>query len=143
PHAYKYRDWFIAAFNRDLTYDEFVRLQLIADKLEHTNDLDALGFLSLGTKYYNRGRIDVMADEWEDRVDTVTRTFLGLTVACARCHDHKFDPITSEEYYGLAGVFASTRMVNKVPGGAAPKEDNSEKDTKVKADPAIMHMVED
>ena len=84
PHAYKYRDWVIAAFNRDLPYDDFVRLQLAADKLERTNDLAALGFLGLGPKYYNRGRIDVMADEWEDRVDTVARTFLGLTVACAR-----------------------------------------------------------
>jgi hypothetical protein len=143
PNAYKYRDWIIAAFNRDLPYDEFIRLQLAADKLASTNDLAALGFIGLGPKYYNRGRLEVMADEWEDRVDTVTRTFLGLTVACARCHDHKFDPITREDYYGLAGVFASTKMVNKAPGGAAPKEDNSEKDTKVKVDPAIMHLVED
>ena len=143
PHAYKYRDWVIAAFNRDLPYDEFVRLQLAADKLKRTNDLVALGFLGLGPKYYNRDRIEVMADEWEDRVDTVTRTFLGLTVACARCHDHKFDPITSEDYYGLAGVFASTKMVNKVPGGPTPKEDNSEKDDKKKIDPALLHLVED
>ena len=143
PNAYKYRDWVIGAFNRDLPYDEFVRLQLAADKLERTNDLAALGFLGLGPKYYNRGRIDVMADEWEDRVDTVTRTFLGLTVACARCHDHKSDPITSEDYYGLAGVFASTKMVNKVPGGVAPKEDNSEKESKEKLDPSLLHLVED
>ena len=144
PNAYKYRDWVIAAFNRDLPYDEFIRLQLAADKLERTNDLAALGFIGLGPKYYNRGRLEVMADEWEDRVDTVTRTFLGLTVACARCHDHKFDPITREDYYGLAGVFASTKMVNKVPGGVAPKEDNSEKaDKNAKVDPAVMHMVED
>jgi len=143
PNAYKYRDWVIGAFNRDLPYDEFVRLQLAADKLERTNELAALGFIGLGPKYYNRGRLDVMADEWEDRVDTVTRTFLGLTVACARCHDHKFDPITREDYYGLAGVFASTRMVNKVPGGVTPKEDNSEKDAKAKLDPATLHMIED
>ena len=143
PHAYKYRDWVIESFNRDLPYDEFVRLQLAADKLQRTNDLAALGFLGLGPKYYNRGRIEVMADEWEDRVDTVTRTFLGLTVACARCHDHKFDPITSEDYYGLAGVFASTKMVNKVPGGPTPKEDNSENEDKKKIDPATLHLVED
>ena len=143
PNAYKYRDWVIAAFNRDVPYDEFVRLQLAADKLERTNDLAALGFLGLGPKYYNRNRLDVMSDEWEDRVDTVTRTFLGLTVACARCHDHKFDPITREDYYGIAGIFASTRMVNKAPGGAAMKEDNSEKPPKDKVDPAIVHIVED
>src|ERR1051325_4221930 len=102
PHAYKYRDWVIAAFNRDLPYDQFIKLQLAADKLESTNspNLAALGFLGLGPKYYNRGRLEVMADEWEDRVDTVTRTFLGLTVSCSRCHDHKFDPITVEDYYG-------------------------------------------
>lgn len=143
PHAYKYRDWVITAFNRDLPYDQFVRLQIAADKLERTNDLAALGFLGLGPKYYNRGRLDVMADEWEDRVDTVTRTFLGLTVACARCHDHKFDPITREDYYGLAGVFASTKMVNKVPGGVAAREDNSEAPPKEKLDPAALHVVED
>ena len=144
PNAYKYRDWIIGAFNRDLPYDEFVRLQLAADQLGRTNELAALGFIGLGPKYYNRGRLDVMADEWEDRVDTVTRTFLGLTVACARCHDHKFDPITREDYYGLAGVFASTKMVNKVPGGVAPKEDNSEKaDKTAKMDPATLHMIED
>ena len=143
PNAYKYRDWVIGAFNRDLPYDEFVRLQLAADRLDRTNDLAALGFIGLGPKYYNRGRLDVMADEWEDRVDTVTRTFLGLTVACARCHDHKFDPITREDYYALAGVFASTRMVNKIPGRAAMKEDNSEKPPTNKLDAAVMHIVED
>lgn len=143
PNAYKYRDWVIGAFNRDLPYDEFIRLQLAADRLDRTNDLAALGFIGLGPKYYNRGRLDVMADEWEDRVDTVTRTFLGLTVACARCHDHKFDPITREDYYALAGVFASTRMVNKIPGRAAMKEDNSEKPPTNKLDAAVMHIVED
>ena len=144
PNAFKYRDWVIAAFNRDLPYDQFVKLQLAADKLGDTNELAALGFLGLGPKYYNRGRLDVMADEWEDRVDTVTRTFLGLTVACARCHDHKFDPITREDYYGLAGVFASTKMVNKKPGGVGEKEDNSEKAGKSEGmDPAVLHIVED
>jgi hypothetical protein len=82
-----------------------------------------------------------MADEWEDRVDTVTRTFLGLTVACARCHDHKFDPITREDYYGLAGVFASTKMVNR---GQAEPMDNSEAPLKNKeVSPTVIHMVEE
>jgi hypothetical protein len=80
-------------------------------------DLAALGFVGLGPKYYSRNRLDVMTDEWSDRVDTVTRTFLGLTVACARCHDHKYDPVTTHDYYALAGVFASTKMVNKAPDG--------------------------
>jgi hypothetical protein len=144
PNAYRYRDWIIAAFNRDLPYDQFIRAQIAADRLGQTNDLAALGFLGLGPKYYNRGRLEVMADEWEDRVDTVTRTFLGLTVACARCHDHKFDPISRADYYGLAGVFASTKMVNRIPGGPAAKEDNTEKPgNAAQMDPATLHIVED
>jgi cytochrome c553 len=140
PNAYKYREWIIEAFNSDLPYDEFVRYQLAADKLGDaaTNHLAALGFLGLGPKYYNRNRLEVMADEWEDRVDTVTRTFLGLTVACARCHDHKFEPITREDYYGLAGVFASTKMVNKQTDGAPDKAEKSEQ-----MSATTVHMVED
>jgi len=123
PNAYLYRQWVVDAFNTDMSYDQFVKLQLAADLMETAKeeDLPALGFLGLGPKYYNRGRIEVMADEWEDRVDTVTRGFLGLTVACARCHDHKFDPIPTEDYYALAGVFASTKMVN-APFGKDPSE---------------------
>jgi hypothetical protein len=142
PNAYKYRRWVIDAFNRDLPYQEFVRMQLAADQLgAGEENLAALGFLGLGPKYYNRDRLEVQADEWEDRVDTVTRTFLGLTVACARCHDHKFDPITREDYYGLAGVFASTKMVNH---GQEEVVDNSEKPLKNKeVSPKVIHMVED
>ena len=86
PNAHLYRAWVIDAFNRDLPYDEFVRLQLAADAYQDADsqDLPALGFLGLGHKYYSRSRLEVMADEWEDRVDTVSRAFLGLTVACAR-----------------------------------------------------------
>ncbi len=151
PNAWKYRQWVIDAFNRDLPYDRFILLQLAADKLPDApaEDQVALGFLGLGPKYYNRGRLEVMADEWEDRVDTVGRTMLGLTVACARCHDHKFDPIPSRDYYALAGVFASTRMVNKVPGAEVkkgePKKDDAKKDEKKaeEVDPRMLHIVED
>jgi hypothetical protein len=80
-----------------------------------------------------------MADEWEDRVDTVSRTMLGLTVACARCHDHKFDPISTSDYYALAGVFASTRMINKRPDGLPEKEGV----TADKMDPGTLHVVKD
>src|SRR4029078_4047694 len=80
-----------------------------------------------------------MADEWEDRVDTVCRTTLGLTVACARCHDHKFDPIFSRDYYALAGVFASTQMVNKTADGKVQKGEL----TADKLDPATLHVAED
>ena len=115
PNAYLYRDWVIAAFNQDLPYDQFIRLQLAADQLtpDEPSDDVALGFIGLGPKYYRRSSPEVMADEWEDRVDVVSRGFLGLTVACARCHDHKFDPIPTEDYYSLAGVFASTEMWNR------------------------------
>jgi len=140
PHAYRYREWVINAFNRDLPYNQFIRLQLAADKIEGGKEnLAALGFLGLGPKYYNRNRLEVQADEWEDRIDTVTRSILGLTVACARCHDHKFDPITTRDYYSLAGVFASTRMVNKTAEGKII-------DGKVSADkmpPDTFHIVED
>jgi hypothetical protein len=139
PNAYKYREWVINAFNHDLPYDQFLKFQLAADRMDPAPDnLAALGFIGLGPKYYNRGRIEVMADEWEDRVDTVTRTTLGLTVACARCHDHKFDPITTRDYYALAGVFASTKMVNRTAEG---KEDKGEKAEKM--DPSMVHIVED
>ena len=115
PNAYLYRDWVIGAINRDLPYDEFVRLQLAADVIEgeESPNLAALGLIGLGPKYYSRRSLQVMSDEWEDRVDIVGRGLLGLTVACARCHDHKFDPIGTEDYYALAGVFASTSMFNK------------------------------
>ena len=123
-NAWRYRDWVIRAFNRDLPYDRFLSFQLAADRLSAADDddLPALGFLGLGPKYYDRGRLAVQADEWEDRVDTVCRAMLGLTVACARCHDHKFDPIPTRDYYELAGVFASSRMANRGPDGREEKD---------------------
>jgi hypothetical protein len=141
PNAWRYRAWVIDSFNRDFPYDRFLKLQLAADRLEGTNspNLAALGFLGLGPKYYNRDRLEVQADEWEDRVDTVSRAMLGLTVACARCHDHKFDPITMGDYYAMAGVFASTRMVNRRPDGTIEKNDAQI----TNMSPATVHMVED
>ena len=115
PNAYLYRDWILDAFASDMSYQEFVRLQLAADLVapNESQHQAALGFIGLGPKYYRRNSPEVMADEWEDRVDTVTRGLLGLTVACARCHDHKYDPISTEDYYALAGIFASTDMFNQ------------------------------
>ena len=141
PNAWRYREWVVGAFNRDLPYDQFLKLQLAADKFEgpSSTNLAALGFLGLGPKYYDRDRLAVQADEWEDRVDTVARAMLGLTVACARCHDHKFDPITMGDYYALAGVFASTRMVNRKPDGAVEKGDAQA----TNVSPATLHIVED
>jgi cytochrome c553 len=107
PDGFRYRDWVVRAFNADMPYDRFITEQIAGDLLDgpdRPGRLAALGFFSLGPVYYGKA----VADELDDRVDTLTRGFLGLTVACARCHDHKFDPISSKDYYGLAGVFAST-----------------------------------
>ncbi len=119
--AYLYRDWVTGAFNADMPYNEFVKRQLATDLMPETGpeETPALGFLGLSPTYWKELQLPVeiikviVADEWEERIDTVSRTFLGLTVACARCHDHKFDPITNEDYYALAGVFASTRLAER------------------------------
>jgi len=112
PNAYVYRDWVIQAFNDDLPYDAFVKAQIAGDLLDpkvRYKMLPATGFLGLGPWYYDNGAVEVTrADERHDRVDVVTRGFLGLTVACARCHDHKYDPIPTTDYYSLGGVFLNT-----------------------------------
>jgi mono/diheme cytochrome c family protein len=112
PNAYLYRDWVVRAFNDDLRYDQFVRAQLAADLMDGTvrlRMLPALGFIGLGPWYYDNGSVEVTrADERHDRVDVVSRGFLGLTVGCARCHDHKYDPIPQRDYYSLAGVFLNS-----------------------------------
>src|SRR5580700_11239184 len=111
-NAYLYRDWVIQAFNDDVPYDQFVKAQLAGDLLPEKvryKYLPATGFLGLGPWYFDNGAVEVTrADERHDRVDVVTRGFLGLTVACARCHDHKYDPIPQTDYYSLAGVFKNT-----------------------------------
>lgn len=118
-HAHQYRDWVIQAFNEDMPYDQFVRMQLAADLIPDETDtknqrLAGLGLLGLGAIYYkNSDKAKAIADELDDRVDTVTRGFLGLTVSCARCHDHKYDPIPTQDYYSLAGIFYNTCMVDK------------------------------
>jgi len=112
PNAHLYRDWVIQSFNDDLPYDTFVKAQLAGDLLDSKTrykTIPATGFLGLGPWYYDNGSVEVTrADERHDRVDVVTRGFLGLTVACARCHDHKYDPIPQTDYYSLAGVFLNT-----------------------------------
>jgi hypothetical protein len=109
PYGYRYRDWVVNAFNTDMPYDRFVVAQIAGDLLEPAGDGNAdvraaTGLFALGPVYYG----GAVLDEHDDRVDTLCRGFLGLTVACARCHDHKFDPIGQEDYYALAGIFAST-----------------------------------
>jgi mono/diheme cytochrome c family protein len=111
PQGFRYRDWLVREFNNDLPYDQFIRLQIAADLIagpEERDHLPALGMFACGPVYYG-DRNDL--DQYADRVDTLTRGFLGLTVACARCHDHKFDPIPTSDYYALVGVFASTEYI--------------------------------
>jgi mono/diheme cytochrome c family protein len=112
PNAHLYRDWVIRAFNEDMPFDQFVTAQLAADLLpetERVRQLPALGFLGLGPWYYDNGAVEITrADERHDRVDAVSRGMLGLTVGCARCHDHKYDPIPTKDYYALGGVFLNT-----------------------------------
>ena len=105
PYSYTYRDYVIRALNEDLPFDQFVIQQLAADLLplgEDKRPLAALGFLTLGRRFLNNE-----PDIIDDRIDVVTRGTMGLTVSCARCHDHKFDPIPTKDYYSLYGVFAS------------------------------------
>jgi hypothetical protein len=119
PHLY--RDWIIKALNDDMPYDRFVQMQLAADQMTGTTlaDRAALGLFGLSPVYWKELKLDkdvirtVVAEEWEERIDALCGTFLGLTVACARCHDHKFDPIAQTDYYALAGVFASIRQVDR------------------------------
>jgi len=110
--AFRYRDWVIQALNEDLPYDQFVRAQLAADLLEEpqrTKMLPALGFLGLGPWYFDLTEPPIArADERHERIDVVSRGFLGVTIACARCHNHKYDPFSIKDYYALGGIFAST-----------------------------------
>ena len=106
--AFTYRDYVTRAFNADLPYDQFVVEQLAADLLPAGDDrrsLAALGFLTLGRNFTGNPH-----DILDDRIDVTTRGLVGLTVTCARCHDHKFDPIPTADYYSLYGIFDSSEV---------------------------------
>lgn len=112
-HAWTYRDYLIKAFNKDKPYDLFIKEQLAADLMLDGPDnrsLAALGFLTLGRRFTGNQH-----DIIDDRIDVVTRGLLGITVTCARCHDHKFDPIPTSDYYALYGMFASTSEPSDLP----------------------------
>jgi mono/diheme cytochrome c family protein len=115
PNAWRYRDYVIDAVNRDVPYDRFIQEQLAGDQLpaatpsEHDRLITATGFLALGPKDLNqRFSARYKIDNVNDQIDTVTRATMALTVSCARCHDHKYDPIPTTDYYALAGIFTST-----------------------------------
>jgi hypothetical protein len=119
PYPYTYRDWVIKAFNDDLPYDRFLMLQIAADRMQagdDKSDLAALGFLTVGRSFLNR-----QPDIIDDRIDVVCRGLLGLTATCARCHDHKYDPIPTKDYYSLYGIFASSAAPKEMPLLAAPR----------------------
>ncbi|MCC6796735.1 MAG: PSD1 domain-containing protein [Candidatus Hydrogenedentes bacterium] len=122
PFSYTYRDYVIRAFNEDLPYDTFIKHQLAADQLDLGEDkrpLAAMGFLTL-----NRHFLGNIHDITDDRIDVVTRGLMGLTVACARCHDHKYDPVTAADYYALYGVFRSSVEPDELPLIKEPDANN-------------------
>ena len=121
PLAHRYRDYVIDALNRDTPFDVFVKEQLAGDLLPldpadtelRVRRVAATGYLAIGMKILaERDPVKKQADIVDEQIDTFGRTFLGLSLGCARCHDHKFDPITAEDYYALAGVFHSTKIVD-------------------------------
>ena len=118
PHAWRYRDWVIAAFDADMPYDEFLKAQIAGDLLRHSGPDDqarkivATGFLALGPKGLNeRDRMQFRMDVVDEQIDVVSQSMLGLTLACARCHDHAFDPVSQRDYHALAGIFMSTETL--------------------------------
>jgi len=115
PHAWRYRDYVIAAFNTDKPYNQFIKEQLAGDLMKSDDPkvraerLIATGFLAIGPKTLNeRSGLKFELDNVDEQIDVTTQAFLGITAACARCHDHKFDPIPQKDYYALAGIFRST-----------------------------------
>ncbi len=122
PYAWRYRDYVISAFNQDLPYDQFVREQVAGDLLPpdepgsiNRRGIVATGFLALGPKAIaQQDKKRMLYDVHDEQLDVVSKGFLGLTVTCARCHDHKFDPILTKDYYSMLGMFASTRSFNRV-----------------------------
>jgi hypothetical protein len=125
PYAWRYRDYVIGAFNRDLPYNQFVMEQIAGDlmpapdgKEVNVEGITATGFLSIGPRLIaEQDKPKMLYDFIDEQIDTTTRGILGLTVACARCHDHKFDPIATADYYSLAAIFANTKAFSKIGTG--------------------------
>ncbi len=113
--AWRYRDWVVDALNQDLPINDFIRLQIAGDLSGNPSDAIATGFFALGPTYQSDGGdpdsvAQSQGETLDDRIDLLTRGLLGITGSCARCHDHKFDPIPQADYYSLAGVFMNTSM---------------------------------
>jgi cytochrome c551/c552 len=124
PYAYRYRDYVVDALNQDLPYDEFIKQQLAGDLLPpdtpggvNVKGIVATGFLQVGPKLLaEQDKPKMVYDMVDEQLDVTSRAFMGLTVGCARCHDHKFDPIPTKDYYSMASIFASTKSLSKVEG---------------------------
>jgi len=132
PYAWRYRDYVIDAFNKDKPYNRFITEQLSGDQLPYANqkerdeNLTATGFLAIGPKGLNETRVKY--SKWQvvnDQIDATSRGFLGLTVGCAECHDHKFDPIPTRDYHALAGIFSSTETLYGTVGGRGNRRPTS------------------
>ena len=132
----RYRDWLIRALAIDMPYDEMIRLQLSADRYDPSNEqgnLDAMGFLTVGRRFLNR------YDTIDDRIDVITRGLLGMTVTCARCHDHKFDPIPTSDYYSLLGILESSEQKFDGPSPLMMIDKKDPKDSQIflRGQPAV------
>ncbi|MDF1845300.1 MAG: DUF1549 domain-containing protein [Rubripirellula sp.] len=134
PYAWRYRDYVISSFNDDLPFDQFVNEQIAGDLIDaqsthgrRRNDrLTATGFLALGTKILaERDEIKKQADMVDEQIDTLGKAFLAFSLGCARCHDHKFDPIPTRDYYALAGIFHSTKLEDQVIQTDADRQENA------------------
>jgi hypothetical protein len=155
PHAWRYRDYVVDAFAKDKPFNQFIREQVAGDILpagspeEKEEHVIATGFLAVGVKDVNqRFKVRYVMDNVDEQIDAVTRSFLATTASCARCHDHKFDPIPTTDYYALAGIFRSTDLCaglrNKMGGGGLDYYDTSlliRLDGDAKADPELETKV--
>src|SRR5262249_39097026 len=118
-YAYRYRDYVVAGFNKDRPYDQFLMEQLAGDLMPPTSDINAAiervvatGFLMVGPKALAEpDKEQTLLDIADEQIDVTSRAFLGMTVGCARCHDHKFDPIPTLDYYALAGIFRGAEIL--------------------------------
>lgn len=138
PNGWLYRDWVVRSLNDDMPYSQFLQYQIAADLINPPDvyrHRAALGLFALGPVYYqdNGEKDKAMADEWDDRLDTLMRGTQAMTVACARCHDHKFDPVTMADYYGTLGIFASTDYAEEPSVSAEVVEARGKADAAVAA----------
>ena len=142
PHAWRYRDYLIRAFNTDLSYDQFVREHIAGDLLEKPRWVGGLNESLLASAWwrlveFNQTPVDVKGEEVivvDSQIDAMSKAFLGLTVSCARCHDHKFDPISQQDFHGLYSILASTRTSMRVLDAPEKIHPHDGEMAKVKAD---------